>query len=79
MCAGVVNGCVQMFMCVQYSTVRCMVGNIWNNYGQDMYLLRDLFSVAVPPMAGAISGTGAVSTLIPSYRDMLEAEEERYL
>ncbi len=56
-----------------------MVGNIWNNYGQDMYLLRDLFSVAVPPMAGAISGTGAVSTLIPSYRDMLEAEEERYL
>ena len=67
-------------VCVQYtsSTVRCMVGNIWNNYGQDMYLLRDLFSVAVPPMAGAISGTGAVSTLIPSYRDMLEAEE-RYL
>ncbi len=37
-----------------------------------MYLLRDLFSVAVSPMVGAISGTGAVSTLIPSYRDMLE-------
>ena len=46
-----------------------MVGNIRNNMDD---LLRDLFSVAVSPMVGAISGTGAVSTLIPSYRDMLE-------
>ncbi len=54
------------YVCV---VVRCMVGNIRNNMDD---LLRDLFSVAVSPMVGAISGTGAVSTLIPSYRDMLE-------
>ncbi len=56
-------------MCVYSAVVRCMVGNIRNNMDD---LLRDLFSVAVSPMVGAISGTGAVSTLIPSYRDMLE-------